>query len=171
MILIKDEYLKFHEEPNPDPDPKGGNEDVPFKVFNTEEEFNEYTSGIRSTGVSSVYKELGIKSADEFTAMKTAHQQELSGRDSKITQLTINNTLLGAGIPASNIDYALVDMKKANVDVNDNAALQKFAAESNWVVKQEAGPNQTQQVVRKYEGDSIQAQRKRLMFGDQKIKQ
>lgn len=156
-------------DPNVKPEPTGDPKSTPFKVFETQEEFDNHAAGIKRNAANEVFKTLGIKSASDITQMKSEYESKLNEAETKVQSLRVTNTLLGSGIAADNLDYAMVDIKKAGIDINDSKALAEFAGKSKWIAKQQT-TNQTQQVVHRYGNDSISDRRKALMFGNEKIR-
>ena len=117
--------------------------DVPFKVFKTQEEFDNHAGYIKKSTTSSILKELGLDDKSQLDELKSsvkktlATNEELSTyreqTEEQIKDLRLDNQLLMKGVPADNLDYAKLDILKSEIDIADEQALSDFLNNSKWI--------------------------------------
>ena len=117
--------------------------DVPFKVFKTQEEFDNHAGYIKKSTTSSILKELGLDDKSQLDELKSsvkktlATNEELSTyreqTEEQVKDLRLDNQLLMKGVPADNLDYAKLDILKSEIDIADEQALGDFLNNSKWI--------------------------------------
>ena len=117
--------------------------DVPFKVFKTQEEFDNHAGYIKKSTTSSILKELGLDDKSQLDELKSsvkktlATNEELSTyreqTEEQVKDLRLDNQLLMKGVPADNLDYAKLDILKSEIDIADEQALSDFLNNSKWI--------------------------------------
>lgn len=117
--------------------------DVPFKVFKTQEEFDNHAGYIKKSTTSSILKELGLDDKSQLDELKSSVKKTLETNEELLTyreqteeqvkDLRLDNQLLMKGVPADNLDYAKLDILKSEIDIADEQALGDFLNNSKWI--------------------------------------
>ena len=117
--------------------------DVPFKVFKTQEEFDNHAGYIKKSTTSSILKELGLDDKSQLDELKSSVKKTLETNEELLTyreqteeqvkDLRLDNQLLMRGVPTDNLDYAKLDILKSEIDIADEQALGDFLNNSKWI--------------------------------------
>ena len=130
-------------------------ENVPFKVFKTQEEYDNFAGYIRKSTTSSILEELGLQDKSQIKELRetitnvVAQNEELAPKvqqyEEQVKDLQLETNLLGLGIAKEDFDYVKVDLlKNPDLDITDQNALSEFLGNTRWV-KPAGQEQQTQQ--------------------------
>lgn len=134
---------------------------VPFKVFNTQEEFDNHAGSIKYNVTKDILGELGLKDKSEIDTLRNeintlkseyekvkADNEELSNKtveyEERQKDLELNEKLKSYGIEETDIDYVKFDMARNNMNL-DNEGFDDFISKSRFVKKTETNTQETQE--------------------------
>ena len=134
-------------------------ENVPFKVFKTQEEYDNFAGYIRKSTTSSILDELGLQDKSQITELReqitqiTTQNQELEPKvqqyEEQLADMQLESNLIGLGISKDDFDYVKLDlMKSQDLDLTNVEALSEFLGNTRWLNntnKQETTKQQVEQ--------------------------
>ena len=132
-------------------------ENVPFKVFKTQKEYDDFAGYVRKSTTTSILDELGLQDKSQIKELRdtitnvVAQNEELNPKvqqyEEQLKDLQLETNLLGLGIAKEDFDYVKVDLlKNPDLDITDQNALSEFLVNTRWVkpVENEQQTQQTQ---------------------------
>ena len=119
-------------------------ENVPFKVFKTQEEYDNFAGYIRKSTTSSILDELGLQDKSQITELReqitqiTTQNQELEPKvqqyEEQLADMQLESNLIGLGISKDDFDYVKLDlMKSQDLDLTNVEALSEFLGNTRWL--------------------------------------
>ena len=119
-------------------------ENVPFKVFKTQEEYDNFAGYIRKSTTSSILDELGLQDKSQITELReqitqiTTQNQELEPKvqqyEEQLADMQLESNLIGLGISKDDFDYVKLDlMKSQDLDLTNVEALSEFLGKTRWL--------------------------------------
>ena len=142
-------------------------ENVPFKVFKTQEEYDNFAGYIRKSTTSSILDELGLQDKSQITELReqitqiTTQNQELEPKvqqyEEQLADMQLESNLIGLGISKDDFDYVKLDlMKSQDLDLTNVEALSEFLGNTRWL------NNTNQQETTKQQVEQLEVQEPEL---------
>lgn len=114
-VSIPEEEITAEEVNNSEPTTEGSNKE-PFKIFNTEDEFNKFIKSESMKRVNELYKELGVTSKEEIKAYK----------ESSLEYNSLKNDYDNISSSKTELETKFNELSKNYEDLKNDLLIQEF---------------------------------------------